>query len=458
MIGAERRVVRVGLVPVVRPIFRGAHMGLEEASRRSLEALSERLGFALVYIGAPVTDASEAESRAAEVAALHSGGGLDFLLALHVTFATGDLVRPLLGLDMPLGLWALPEAAVDGPLPQNALCGLNLGLSLRTGRRTPVKWFYGSPDERAFQERLGITMRAMRGCRAVREGRVLWVGGTAPGFYRLETVPELPLRIDRAPLEVLFDALSQVDEAGVTHRLAEMDEPLDMPREDLRSTIRLEIALERLAEGYDGVALRCWPEVPERAGTMACAAFARLADRGCPYACEGDLAGLASMLAVAAVTGGPAALLDLSHADDEGLMFWHCGNTARSWADGATRLVPHFNRGLPAVRDMRLAPGQVCGLRFLESRKAAVYAGAVLGRARGYDGAAGWIGHLRWAGEPASPSGFLASVLNRRLPHHLAWGRGDEEEALLEMCSWLGHEPLPLDPEDRLLRWTSDAP
>ncbi|MDQ7840929.1 MAG: fucose isomerase [bacterium] len=453
----DKTMVRVGLVPIVRPVFRGARMGLVESSRKALAALADRLGFALAYAGAPVTDAEEARARAAEVAELLRAGALDLLLVEHVTFATGDLVVPLLGLDMPMGLWALPEATPDGPLPQNALCGLNLSLSLQTGRATPVKWFYGSPDGEAFQARLATTLQALRGRKAVREGRVLWIGGTAPGFYRLEAVPDLPLRVDRAPLDVVFNALAQVDEDSVTARLAEMDEPSSIPRDDLRPTIRLEIALERLSEGYNGIALRCWPELPDRAGTMACAAFARLADRGLPHACEGDLAGLASMLAVTAVTGEPSALLDLSHADDDGLLFWHCGNAARAWAAGTTRLEPHFNRELPAVRDMRLAPGPVSGLRFLEGRRAAVYAGTVLDRRDGYDGVAGWIGHLRWAGKPASAGGFLASVLNLRLPHHLVWGRGDAEAALLELCAWLGHDPLPFDPEDKSLRWVADA-
>ncbi len=164
------------------------------------------------------------------------------------------------------------------------------------------------------------------------------------------------------------------------------------------------------------------------------------------------------MLATAAITGQPAILLDLSHAADDGLLFWHCGNAARAWApSGRTRLDLHFNRRIPAVRDMRLAPGPVSGLRFLEHRKAVVYAGEVLDRTDGFDGVSGWIGHLRWRGQTMSPDGFLASVLNHRLPHHLIWGRGDEEAALIELCGWLGHEPLPPDPEATRVRWTRDA-
>jgi L-fucose isomerase-like protein len=450
--------IQIGLVPIVRPLFRGARMGLQESSRQALAALGADLGFALAYAPGPVGDAGAAQAAAREVAARHAAGVLDFVLIEHVTFATGDLVAPFLGLPVPMGIWALPEVATTGPLPQNALCGLNLSLSL-PARTMPVKWFYGDATGAEFRRRLEVTVRALRGARAVRRGRVLWIGGTAPGFTRLESLPDLPVQVDRQPLAVVFDALRAVDDAEVGTRLAEVTEPSSIGRDDLRGTMRVELALEALAQGYDAVALRCWPEIPDRAGVQTCSAYARLADRGCPFACEGDAAGAISMLGVAAVTGQPAVLLDLSHVDRQGLLFWHCGNAARVWAAGGkTRLDPHFNRGIPAVRDMRLAPGPVSGLRFLEHRRAAVYAGAVLERHDGYDGVSGWIGDLRWAGRPLSPDGFLASVLNHRLPHHLVWGRGDDEAALLELCAWLGHEPLTPDPENTMLRWTADAP
>lgn len=448
--------LQVGLVPIVRPLFRGARLNLAERSARTLAALGPALGFTVAYVAPPVASAEDAAAAAAALTARHRTGGLDLAMVLHVTFATGEVTAPLLAAPVPLGLWAIREVEPTGPLPQNALCGAHLSLSLPTSRALPVKWFYGDVAEVAFRRRLEVTLRALRGVRAVRDARVLWVGGVAPGFARLESLPDLPVVVERRPLEVAFDALRAVDEAAVDARLESLDEPSALSHEDLRGTVRMELALEALARGYDAVALRCWPEIPDGAGVQTCSAYARLADRGCLFACEGDAAGVISMLAVAAVTGRPAILVDLSAADDQGLLFWHCGNAAAAWAaDGRTRLAPHFNRGIPAVREMRLTPGGACGLRFLEGRRAVVYAGRVLDREDGYDGVSGWIGDLRWAGRPIGPDGFLASVLNRRLPHHLVWGRGDEEAALLELCAWLGHVPLEADPEDLTLRWTN---
>jgi hypothetical protein len=114
--------------------------------------------------------------------------------------------------------------------------------------------------------------------------------------------------------------------------------------------------------------------------------------------------------------------------------------------------VPHFNRNLPAVRDMPLRAGPISGLRLLPGRKAVVH-GGVLNGDKGYDGDSGHLTRPTWAGEPLTPRQFLASWLNHRIPHHLAVGMGTHEEALLEMCVWLGLEVLPPRPEERRLVW-----
>jgi hypothetical protein len=95
----------------------------------------------------------------------------------------------------------------------------------------------------------------------------------------------------------------------------------------------------------------------------------------------------------------------------------------------------------------------VSGLRFLERRTAAVYAGQVVARAGGYDGVSGWIGDLCWADSRITPNAYLATVLNLRLPHHFIWGLGDAHAALLELCDWLGYRVLPADRTPRVVAW-----
>jgi len=435
--------LRIGLVPIVRSLFRGSRFGLEHTSRQALEALGPKLGFELAYVAEPVADAAQAEAaaRAAQDAKL------DLLLVQHVTFATGDAFLPLLELPIPVGLWALPEVWESGPLPQNALCGLNLGISLA---RKPTKWFYGAVEDTWFQARLKLSLDALRGARVLRTGRVLWLGGHAPGFFAFGALPETGLVVERADLNELWEALAGVSEAEVAERAAAFHELSEYPLEALRESFRLELALEKLARPYDGVALREWPEIPDKTGVMAYAAMARLADAGYTLAPEGDVMGLAGMLALKAISGKPAILLDIAHISSKGLMLWHGGEAPQAWADGPTRLVPHFNRNLPAVRDMALRQGPISGLRLLPGRKAVVH-GGILSSEKGYDGDSGHLTRPTWAGEPLTPRQFLASWLNHRIPHHLAVGMGTHEEALLEMCVWLGLEVLPPRPEERRL-------
>lgn len=441
--------LRIGLVPIVRPLFRGSKFGLEHASRQALQRLGAELGFELAYVSDPVADAAQAEAaaRAAQAA------GLDLLLVEHVTFATGDVPLPLLELPVPVGLWALPEVWDTGPLPQNAICGLNLALSLSVpGRQMPVKWFYGDPEDERFRERLGLTLAALRGVKALRESRVLWLGGPAPGFFAFDALPETGMRVERAGLEVLWEALEGVRDSDVDELAAAFDELAEYPLGQLHQTFRLELALAQVARGYDGVAIREWPEIPDQAGVMAYSAMARLADRGHTFAPEGDVMGLAGQLALQAISGRPAILLDISHFGSKGLMLWHGGEAPKAWAGGPTRLVPHFNRGLPAVRDMPLKAGPISGLRLLRGRRAVVHGGELSGE-KGYDGDSSWLTAASWAGQSLEPREFLASWLGHRLPHHLAVGMGEHQPALLELCAWLGLEVLPAKPEENGLVW-----
>jgi L-fucose isomerase-like protein len=418
-------------------------LGLEHSSRQALEALGPKLGFELAFVAEPVADAAQAEAAARAA----QNAKLDLLLVQHVTFATGDAFMPLLELPIPVGLWALPEVWESGPLPQNAICGLNLGVSLA---QKPTKWFYGVVEDAWFQARLQLTLQALRGARVLREGRVLWLGGHAPGFFAFGALPETGLTVEKADLSELWAALAAVSEAEVEERASAFRELSEYPLEALRESFRLELALEKLARPYDGVALREWPEIPDQTGVMAYAAMARLADAGYTLAPEGDVMGLAGMLALKAISGRPAILLDISHFSSKGVMLWHGGEAPQAWAGGPTRLVPHFNRNLPAVRDMPLRAGPISGLRLLPGRKAVVHGGLLNGD-KGYDGDSGHLTRPTWAGEPLTPRQFLASWLNHRIPHHLAVGMGAHEEALLEMCVWLGLEVLPPRSEERRL-------
>jgi L-fucose isomerase-like protein len=480
--GSPATPLRVGFVAVIRPLFKGDS---PEAAGRALEQLSElgeELGFELLTQALPEQVPHVATGRPLPPFAVHDEVSarraaeqfdqldLDLLLVQQTTFATGEVLAPLLRLNLPAAVWAIPEAAggrgATGPLPLNSLCGLNMTMSLLDGgpvdRKLPVKWLYGEAGSPQFRQRLAPTLIALRALRGLREARVLQIGGTAPHFYRLEEQPRLVgVRVEHLELEQLFERIAAVPEAEASEVVARWreKETTALTTAQLERSAALELALSRLvAEGsYSALALRCWPELPERCDTMACAALARLGDASIPAACEGDVMGALSMVVLQAAGDSPALLMDLSDVNEQhGLFFWHCGNGPLAWAGPAgTRLTTHFNRaGVGTVRDMAMRPGPATGFRLLDGgQSAVVFAGEVSARRDGsdYDGVRGWLGSLTWNGVPLSPRQFLANLLDRRLPHHFALGAGGLDEGLQELCGWLGAEILPLQDERNTL-------
>lgn len=479
------RLPSVGFVSVIRPAFKGNSPRVALESLDRLRASGYELGFrvltAEIAADQPLTaggytvprfavcDSSTAEEAARQFAAAEP----DFLLIQQTTFATGDVMAPLLRAARRVGLWAVPEPAGErtggddgdasrrGPLPLNSLCGLNMTLSMldhpRIAKREPVKWFYGLADDEDFIASLRTTLAALRGLERVSNARILQIGGTAPGFYGLEESPEMAaVTVEARPLEALFERIAAVGPADATARIAEWaDEERRVSTEQLERAARIELALERWAvEGrFDAMAVRCWPELPERCGSMGCLAMGNIS-RAVPAACEGDVMGALSMLAVMGVTDRPAILMDLSDVADrsseDALLFWHCGNTPLEWAAGGhSRLTAHFNRdGVGVVRDMALRPGPATGFRFLGGgRQAVIVSGEFAGpRRAGFDGVSGWLERLRWNGEPTDAAGVMAGVLDNRVPHHLAFGDGACTEALQELCGWLGARVIDAGP------------
>jgi L-fucose isomerase-like protein len=462
----RKRPLRVALVAVARGAFKGDADAVVGRAADWLHAEAETSGCVVVDAPFVVRDAADAGRAALWIAE----ADLDYVLVLHATFATGDLLAPLLRAARHVGVWAVPEGEglagrrpgarpdVD-PLPLNSLCGLTMTLSAldhaAVGRAGPVKWFFGAPGDDELRRRWSATTRALHALVALERASVLQIGGTAPDFYRLEERPALRgVRVETMPLETLYAHMEAFAPSEVeAHAAAWLrDEPhLEAPFEHFLVAARTDLALTRIAEGgaYDALAIRCWPEFPERCGGMACAAVGALADRGVPTACEGDVMGALSMLALQAVADAPSALMDLSDLDRERdrLLVWHCGNAPRAFAaHSGTRLTTHFNRdGVGVVRDMVLAPGPASAFRLVDGGRRAVIASGTIAdtAAGGFDGVRGWWHDLRWDGERRSAHDVVAQMLDERLPHHLALAPGEHTEALHEATVLLGGRVLP---------------
>ncbi len=105
----------------------------------------------------------------------------------------------------------------------------------------------------------------------------------------------------------------------------------------LANLARCELAFVKIKEELqlDALAVNCWTAVQEELGVSVCAVLGRLTERGIPTACEADLYGADSLLAMHAASLGVAKpdFIDWTdlHPDKENVwLAWHCGNAPTS--------------------------------------------------------------------------------------------------------------------------------
>jgi L-fucose isomerase-like protein len=81
-------------------------------------------------------------------------------------------------------------------------------------------------------------------------------------------------------------------------------------------------------------AVQCWTSMEEYFGVVPCTIMSMMSNSLLPSACETDIAGVVSMMALQAASGQPAALLDWNNNygedPDKGVVF-HCSNLPKAF-------------------------------------------------------------------------------------------------------------------------------
>ncbi|NIV39643.1 MAG: hypothetical protein GWN58_62615, partial [Anaerolineae bacterium] len=187
----------------------------------ALKRLAAAWSFDLMAVEAGVQTAEQAEMARSQL----EHAGVDFVLVQASSFALGDVLLPLAQLDVPLGLWAVPEPALEGEIPLNSFTGLNLFASIVRvnlgARRCPFKWFYGTPDDDRFQRRLRLTVQALTALKRLRQTRIALVGNVAPTFYNLTYDPagiaaRLGVQVEQRALDEVFRRVEEYPAAQVS--------------------------------------------------------------------------------------------------------------------------------------------------------------------------------------------------------------------------------------------------
>lgn len=132
------------------------------------------------------------------------------------------------------------------------------------------------------------------------------------------------------------------------------------------------IAEKRKELNLSALAVRCWPECPEKYGAMACWAMSVLSATGIPCACEGDIYGALTQLIQFGITGINPALLDLVDIErlTNTMVFWHCGAAPYNLAAGKVKGMLHPNRRVGLSLDFELQGAEFTGARLSIGREA----------------------------------------------------------------------------------------
>ncbi len=224
--------------------------------------------------------------------------------------------------------------------------------------------------------------------------------------------------------------------------------PAGISLQQRRKQAAFSLAIQSLMEELDcqASAIKCWDSLQYSFGCAACATMSLESEHMRPSACEGDVAGAVSMLALSLATGRPSALLDWNNnygEDRDVCVSTHCSNFPKDFFSSEIEVSCLDILGNTIGKD--LCYGAV---------KGKVQAGDFTFFRISTDDASGRIlcytGEGQLLDEPFGMDGGIAVCKVNQLPilmntlcrngfeHHVAMSRGDAAEILHEAaCTYL---------------------
>ncbi len=441
-----------GVLPLARATFDVAFA--EEMAARAFAALD---GAGIETAGPRHLLFDEAATQ--EALAGLAGERLDAVVVMQVTFTDATPTTAIgAAVGAPLVLWAFPEERTGGRLRLNSFCGINLGAHALAKRGRPYRWLYAPPEDAArVSSAAGPQPRPAAaapppGDEAARRAaevavrlaatRIGLVGHHPDGFVPCEYDPDAlrdltGVEVDRIGLDTMFDrgrAAAAEDVAAARARAAGVLAGIDaVDQAALDRTLRLYPALRGLAaeRNLAALAVRCWPECFTEYGGAHCGAASLLNEDLLPAACEADVYGAVTALALQWLAGSPALVADLVDLDLAGGtgVLWHCGKAPPSMADPESTPVAtvHSNRRLPLLAEFPFKPGRITLARLSQAggeHKLVVGGGEMVRAPLPFSGTAGVVRFDRPAAE------VLTTVMSEGLEHHYGFAYGDVREEL----------------------------
>ncbi|MEM9014733.1 MAG: hypothetical protein AAGB02_06465 [Pseudomonadota bacterium] len=436
-------------------------------AEEKLAAAFATLDAANIKTVGPRTLLYDAEAAEQAVGEIKTGGQIDALLIIQVTFTDATMTVELArDAGAPVAIWALPEPRAGGRLRLNAFCGLNLAAHALGKADISHGWLYADPEQKGIAESLkslavsprrpdsraapSVTAAANTATSAVEaiRGSSITVLGEHPAGFDTCSYDDNELRarfgvsITALPLNEAFGRARAADSSRVDDIKLAVGSDLTgldaVDQEQLDRSFRLYCALEDIQKdtGASGLAVRCWPETFTEYGCAACGPMAMMNQRKTPSACEADVYGSLSALLLQELAQEPvwmSDLVDLDFNDNTGV-FWHCGLAPLSMADpeATPEATIHTNRKMPLLHQFPLKPGKFTMARLSQARNNLKL---VIGAAEFVRAPMAFTGTSGVAKFTTPTKEFCQTVIDEGLEHHFAIAYGDHRDALRASAS-----------------------
>jgi L-fucose isomerase-like protein len=267
--------------------------------------------------------------------------------------AVADTIK-LSGLKVPILVQAYPDdlQTFDVAHRRDAFCGkISVCNNLRQYgypySLTDLHTVHPNSDEfKQDLKKFFAVCRVVRGLTSARLGAV----GARPNAFN--TVRYSEKLLQEAGITVLTADLSEIlgearkfsdDDSDVKSFIERIENYLPnkgVPSESIMRMAKFGLALEHWMDEFhvQATALQCWNSIQRNYGINLCTLMSMMSEVLMPSACEVDITGVVSMLALQLATGIPSALVDWNNNysnDPDKCVLFHCGNFAKSFTPDA---------------------------------------------------------------------------------------------------------------------------
>jgi L-fucose isomerase-like protein len=430
--------------------FWGFRQSQYQKRLQQLQQVAKSLGFGFTVVPKTFENAADALTAAKILRQKKA----DIVILDVATYPEGKAAGQFINnTDMPLILWSRDETIHRTNIGHNSFCGANFlaGCLDVWGRK--FRHLYGTAQSRDFKARLLTAGRLIGAAKKARGSNIGLLGeGIVPKFYDIDINAEnRKALLERWNIKFTLVPIKQLVEYATSYKTAKVEAALsdfaghftriNIPKDALEKQVRLLLAVKEITKnnGFDAIAIRCWPEFQSLYGLWPCAVVSILNDEQLPIACEGDPAGALDMLLARQLSKQASTLVDIIDWDDNNNSFsiWHCGPTACSWADKAgAGLIGHNvdgpktgggpKQGLPAVVDMNFRRGKVAVFRTLGAidDEFVIQGSLVNAPKRKISGSFGAVKNASVYAEKVTNNQLRRMIFDRRLPHHYTAVRG----------------------------------